>query len=121
MAGCLSQDLKERIVRSVVDEGLSQAETSRRLMVTEATVSRTMRALRERGTVSPVAFVHGPAPKLNQTHLEWLQARVQASPFLSTYELTPLFCEAFPEVPVHRSTILRGLHRLGLSVKKRQR
>jgi len=30
----------------------------------------------------------------------------------------PLFNEAFPEVAVHRSTILRALHRLGLSAKK---
>jgi len=54
MAGRLSQDLKERIVRSVRDEGYTQAETARRLMLTEATVSRTMRALRERGTITPV-------------------------------------------------------------------
>lgn len=119
MAGQLSQDLKERIVRSVMDEGYTQAETARRLMVTEATVSRTMRALRERGTVEPVQFTPGPAPKLEDEHIEWLKARVEEEPFLSTYELTPMFNEAFPEISVHRSTILRALHRLGLSVKKR--
>jgi len=119
MAGHLSQDLKERIVRSVIDAGLTQAETSRRLMVTEATVSRTMQAFRERGTVAPVEFTPGPAPKLQEEHLEWLRDQVEQSPFLSTYELTPMFNEAFPEVSVHRSTILRALHRLSLSVKKR--
>jgi len=118
MAGQLSQDLKERIVRSVVDEGYTQADTARRLMVTEATVSRTMRAFRERGTVEPVEYKRGPAPKLDEKHLEWLRATVEESPFLSTYELTPLFREAFPEIPLHRSTILRALHRLGLSSKK---
>lgn len=99
--------------------GLSQAETSRRLMMTEATVSRAMSALRQRGTILPVEYTRGPAPKLKETHFEWLRARVQASPFLSTYELTPLFREASPEVPVHRSTILRALHRLGLSATKK--
>lgn len=119
MAGHLSQDLKERIVRSVMDEGFSQAQTARRLMVTEATVSRTMRTLRERGTVEPVDYTRGPAPRLAEKHLEWLRARVEESPFLSTYELTPMFNEAFPEVAVHRSTVLRALHRLGLSVRKK--
>ncbi len=116
----LSQDLKERIVRSVMDEGCTQAETARRLMITEATVSRTMKAFRERGTVAPVEFTPGPPPMLQAKHLEWLREQVAASPFLSTYELTPMFNEAFPEVAVHRSTILRALHRLGLSPKKRR-
>lgn len=119
MAGKLSRDMKERIVRSVMDEGFTQAETARRLMITEATVSRTMRALRERGTVAPVEFTPGPAPRLQDEHLEWLKTRVEEEPYLSTYELTPMFNEACPEVAVHRSTILRVLHRLGFSVKKR--
>ena len=115
----LSQDLKERIVRSVVDEGVSQADTARRLMTTEATVSRTMKAYRERRTVAPKKFVPGPAPKLEPKHLDWLRARVEESPFLSTYELTPLFNEAVPNCTVHRSTVLRALHKMGFSVKKR--
>lgn len=117
----LSQDIKERIVRSVMDDGLSQAETAQRLSVAESTVSRTMRAYRERGTVAPLEYVHGPSPKLGEEHLEWLRTRVAESPFLSTYELTPLFNEAFPDVTVHRSSILRALHSLGMSVKKRPR
>ncbi len=56
---------------------------------------------------------------LQAKHLEWLREQVAASPFLSTYELTPMFNEAFPEVAVHRSTILQALHRLGLSPKKK--
>lgn len=112
-------DLKERIVRCVLEEGFTQAETARRLLVTEATVSRTMKAYRERGTVAPKKFKPGRAPKLQQEHLEWLAAKMKESPFLSTYELTPLLNEAFPEVSVHRSTVLRALHRIGLSLKKR--
>lgn len=114
-------DLKERIVRSVLEEGFTQAETARRLLVTEATVSRTMKAYRERGTVAPKEFKPGRAPKLQEEHLEWIAAKMKESPFLSTYELTPLFNEAFPEVAVHRSTVLRALHRLGFSQKKRRR
>ncbi len=44
VTGRLSQDLKKRIVRRVMDEGCTQAETARRLMISEATVSRTMKA-----------------------------------------------------------------------------
>lgn len=121
MAGVLSYDLKIRIVRSVNDDELSQADTARRFDVSESTVSRTMAAYRERGTVKAVDYVHGPSPKLGDDHLEWLRKRLAKEPFLSTYELTPLFREAFPGVAVHRSTILRGLHRLGLSTKKRPR
>jgi len=117
----ISQDLKERIVRSVNEDGLNQAATARRFAVAESRGSRTMRAYRERGTVAPLEFVHGRSPKLGDEHVAWLRARLKESPFLSTYELTPLFNEAFPDVPVHRSTILRGLHRLGLSLRKRPR
>lgn len=118
MSARLSQDLKERIVRSVIDEGLSQMETSRRLMVPKSTVHRIIKTFRERGTIEPVEYKRGPAPKLTGEHLEWLRSKVEESPFLSTYELTPLFLEAFPEVSLHRSTILRALHSLGLSPKK---
>ena len=120
MSTFLSQDLKERIVRIVIDEGSSQAEACRRLLVSKSTVSRTIQAYQERGSVAPVEYKRGPAPKLSEEHLEWLRAKVEESPFLSTYELTTLFREAFPEVALHRSTILRALHRLGLSSKKSQ-
>jgi len=113
----LSQDLKERIVRSVNEDGLKQAATARRFAVAESTVSRTMRAYRERGTVAPLEFVHGRSPKLGDPHLAWLRARLHESPFLSTFELASLFNEAFPEVAVHRSTILRAVHPLALSLK----
>ena len=119
--GILSQDLKARIVVSVNEDDLSQADTARRFAVSEATVSRTMLAFRERGSVAPLEYVRGPSPKLADERLDWLRKRVAESPFLSTYELTPLLVAAFPAVPVHRSTILRGLHRLGLSLKKRTR
>lgn len=121
MAANLSLDLKVRIVRSVSEDGLSRAETSRRFAVSKSTVTRLMQAMARRGSVASVAFVRGPKPKLEDAHLEWLRARVEAEPFLSTYALTPLFNAAFPELGVHRSTILRALHDLGLSVKKRQR
>jgi len=114
----ISQDLKERIVRSVNEDGLNQAATARRFAVAESTVSRTMRAYRERGTVAPLEFVPGRSPKLGDEHLAWLRARLKESPSLSTYELTPLFNKAFPDVAVHRSTVLRAVHRLALSLKR---
>lgn len=115
----LSQDLKLRIVASVLEDNLTRAETSRRLSVSESTVSRTILDYQKRGTVAPRDYQHGPKLLLGDEHLEWLRVRMEASPFLSTYELAPLFREAFPKLQVHRSTILRALHRLGLSVKKR--
>ena len=99
----------------------TQAETARRFDVSGSTVSRLLQAYRERGSVAPIDSVPGPKPRLEEEHLEWLRSRLKTSPFLSTYELTPLFNGAFPEVAVHRSTILRTLHDLGLSLKKRPR
>lgn len=121
MAANLSLGLRERIIRSVNDDALSQAETARRFAVSESTVSRLVQAYRERGTVATAEFVSGRKSRFEEVHLDWLRRRVKESPFLSTYELTPLFNEAFPEVAVHRSSILRMLHSLGLSVKKRPR
>ncbi len=96
MSGHLSQGLKERVVRSVMDEGLSQADTARQFTTAEATVSRTMTAYRERGTVPPKELKPGPASKLEPEHLDWLRARMEEALFLSTYELTPMFNEALP-------------------------
>lgn len=119
MAANLSLDLKERIIHSVNVDELSQAETARRFAVSESTVSRLVQAYRERGSVATLEFVPGRKSRFEDVHLDWLRSRVKESPFMSTYELTPLFNEAFPEVAVHRSSILRTLHNLGLSVKKR--
>ena len=115
----LSMDLKQRVVDSVLKDKLTQAETARRLSVSESTVSRTIIDYRERGTIAPREYRRGPIPSLGEEHFDWIRARMKESPFLSTYELTPLFREAFPALQVHRSTILRALHRIGLSVKKR--
>jgi transposase len=119
MAANISLDLRERILRSVSEEGLSQADTARRFAVSESTVSRLIRAFAERGTLEKGDEPNGRKPKLGDEHFDWLRARIKESPFLSTYELTPEFNEVFPDVQVHRSTILRALHRIGLSVKKR--
>lgn len=121
MAATLSQDLKERIVRSVTGDELSRAETARRFAVSKSTVTRVLRVWKERGSVATLEHVPGRKPKLDDTHLAWLRKRVEESPFLSTYELTPMFNEAFPKLGVHRSTILRKLHEFGMSLKKRPR
>lgn len=121
MAATLSADLRERIVRSVLEDDLSRAETARRLSVAKSTVTRVLRVWEERGSVETLEHVAGRKRKLDEMHLNWLRERVQQSPFASTYELTGLFNEAFPELAVHRSTILRSLHDLRMSRKKRLR
>ncbi len=115
----LSQDLKQRIVDSVLKDKLTQAATSRRLSVSESTVSRTIIDYLKRGTVAPRKYRRGRKPSLTEEHFAWIRARMEESPFMSTYELAPLFRAAFPALQVHRSTILRALHHLGLSSKKR--
>lgn len=63
----------------------------------------------------------GSAPKLNEMHLAWLKTELEADPTLSSYALTERFNKRYRRNQVHRSTILRAIHALGMTQKKRPR
>ncbi len=83
----LSLDLKQRIIDCVLNQGLSQAATARRLMVSDSTVSRIILDYKERGTLEPRQGRRGPKPLLKEEHLEWIRLRMKDSPFLSDVPL----------------------------------
>jgi len=61
----------------------------------------------------------GAKPKLADQDLAWLKRQVEENPYVTSYELCGLYNRAHPRNRVHRSTILRAMHKLGLTHKKR--
>ena len=62
----------------------------------------------------------GAKSKLGQEDLTWLKAQLEANPYLTSYELSSSYNRAHRRNRVHRSTILRAIHKLGLTHKKRR-
>ena len=63
----------------------------------------------------------GAEPKLGVQEYDWLRAEIKSNPYRTSYELTAKFNREFRSNRVHRSTILRAMHKLGYTYKKRPR
>ena len=118
MSWALSMDLKERIAAAVRAREQTQAQIAARFEVSITTVERIARRLREGESLEPHK-IPGAAPKLKERHVEWLRSQLEADPFTSSYELAARFNKRFRATKVHRSTILRAMHDLGFSFKKK--
>ena len=121
MARSYPKELRERVVRAWEREaGLSYSELGERFDIDRRTVSRYLARVQAGLPLMPAPSAGAP-PKLLEEHRKWLAEQLRANPTQSSYELTASFCKAFPACPVHRSTILRALHELGFTQKKRRR
>lgn len=119
MPAPLPIELRERIVRAYFEHDLTKAEVAELFNVGEATVTRLL-ARNRRGSLEPDR-APGGRPKLGPMHDEWLRTELEADPYLSSYELAERFNRRFSAERVHRSSILRAMHRLGFTHKKRLR
>lgn len=109
-------ELRERAV-SVVEQGNTHTETARRLCVSIKFVNDMVRLKRETGTLEPKPQGNPGYGKLNDVK-EWVHSRITAQPDLTIDELTAELGSKHG-LKVHRSSVGRLLHRLGLSHKKR--
>jgi|SRR6056297_596036 len=109
-------ELRERAVALVV-QGNTHTETARRLCVSIKFVNDMVRLKRETGALDPKPQGNPGRGKLTCVR-DWVQARIADQPDLTIDELT---AELGSEhgLNVHRSSVGRLLHRLGLSHKKR--
>jgi len=108
-------ELRARVV-AFVEEGNSNREAARHFRVSPRFVNNMMILRRSSGSLAPARQGHPPGSKLS-SHGEWIGERVSAHGEVTLDELCVEL--AARGVAVHRATIGRFLHRLGLSNKKK--
>jgi len=109
-------ELRERAVL-LVEEGHTHTEAARRLRVSIKFVNDMVRLKRETGSLAPKRQGNPGRGKLTVV-ADWVRDRMAARPGLTLDELTAEL-ELQHGLYVHRSSVGRLLHRLGLSHKKR--
>lgn len=109
-----------RIVGAYETQGLNPAEIAEIFQVCDKTVRRLIAKSAKRESLAP-GFAPGPAPKLGDKELGWLRRQLESNPYLTSYELAAGYNKRFLANRVHRSTILRAMHSLGFTHKKRPR
>jgi transposase len=101
----------------LVEQGNTHTETARRLCVSIKFVNDMVRLRRETGSLQPKPQGNPGRGKLTGVR-DWVKSRIDAQPDLTIDELTADL-GAEHGLTVHRSSVGRLLHRLGLSYKKR--
>jgi len=109
-------ELRLRAV-AVVEQGNTHRETARRLCLSIKFVNDMVRLKRETGSLEPKPQGNPGRGKLSGVK-DWVRERIAAQPDLTIDELTARL-DAEHGLKVHRSSVGRLLHRLGLSHKKR--
>ena len=120
MPRALPIELRERIVQAHLKHGMPADELAEIFSVSVASVRRYLAKDAAGESLEP-GVAPGGKPKLSDTENTWLQAELEADPFLTSYELCARFNKAFRCNQVHRSTILRAIHKFGFTYKKKRR
>ncbi len=109
-------ELRERAV-ALVKQGSTHTETARRLRVSIKFVNDMVRLEHETGSLSPKPQGNPGNGKLTGVR-DWVHGRITTQPDLTIDALTAELATEHG-LSVHRSSVGRLLHRLGLSHKKR--
>ncbi len=119
MARPLSEDLRQRVVGSVIDGGLSRNQAAERFGVAVSTANIWVRRFLATGSLAPGQIGgHKPAT-LRGPHRDWLLARCKGGDFT----LRGLVAELAAErgLKVDYVSVWRFVHAEGLTHKKRHR
>jgi transposase len=111
----IRMELRERVV-AFVNDGNSNREAGRHFRVSPRFVNNMMILHRSSGSVAAGRQGHPPSSKLS-VHSDWISKRVSAHGEVTLDELCIELAER--GVDVHRATVGRFLHQLGLSNKKK--
>lgn len=109
-------ELRKRAV-ALVEQGSTHTETAQRLCVSIKFVNDMVRLKRMTGALEPKPQGNPGRGKLSGVQ-DWIGSRIAAQPDLTIDELTAELGSEHGLI-VHRSSVGRLLHRLGLSHKKR--
>jgi transposase len=109
-------ELRERVV-AFVNEGHSNREAARHFRVSPRFVNNMMILHRSSGSLAAAKQGHPPGGTKLMAHADWVRERMSAHGETTLDEL----CVALAErgIEIHRATVGRFLHRLGLSNKKK--
>ena len=107
-------ELRERVV-AFVEEGHSHRAAAAHFRVSPRFVNNMMILKEETGSLEPSAQGRPEGGKLTE-HADWLRARLAEDGDATLDELSAELAER--GISVHRATVGRGLHALGLSHKK---
>ena len=117
MPRALPIELRERIVRAHVERRMTVGEIVEAFDISRSSVRRYIAKYKKGLSLEP-GHAPGAAPKLGDDDFEWLRTSLEAAPCTTSHELTAKFNREFRANCVHRSTILRAMHKLGYSYKK---
>jgi transposase len=114
----LPVELRERIIAAHVEQGIEVLEVAELFGVSHSSVRRYVAKAKNNESLVPDNPTGAPS-KLGQKALSWLFKDLKANLFTTSYELTVRYNRHFHTNKVHRSTILRAMHQLGFTHKKR--
>ena len=117
MAGPLSRDLRERVVRAVLDGGLSRNKAAARFGVAVSTANLWVRRFQATGSLAHGRMGGRKPAMLSGAHRDWLLVRCKGGEFT----LRGLVAELAAErgLKVDYVSVWRFVHAHGLTHKKR--
>jgi transposase len=119
MPAAASRDLRERAVNAYLRGDGTFIEVAEQFEIGTASLRRWTKRLRERGHVDPDGHAGGNAPKVAAESLAKLKAFVGERADHTVAEITAAWCRRM-KVEMSRSSMLRAMHRAGLTLKKSQ-
>jgi len=119
MPAAASRDLRERAVKAYQRGDGTYEEVAEQFEIGSASLRRWAKRLRERGHVEPDGHAGGNAPKVADESLTKLRAFVGERADQTVAEITAQWCRRM-KVEMSRSSMLRAMHRAGLTLKKSQ-
>ena len=116
----LSKDLRQRLVNTFTDGGVTYRELAERFSVSYSACFQILRRYREWGTVTPLPFNRGHRAKFGDLEKNELAKLVRSTPDATLEEISRMLHEDL-KLQVHSTTVGRVLRRLNITRKKKRR
>src|SRR5215210_2983293 len=111
-----SEDLRERIVSAVEEDGMSKAQAARTFSVSLSSVKRYVNKAKRGESLAPRKRP-GSLPKLDEKARKLLKDDLQKRPYLTLQDRCE-YIEVMTGLSVSRSTMCRAIARIGPTRKK---
>jgi transposase len=116
----LSDDLRERVVKAVVEEGMSRNAAAKRFGVSIPSAVRWVKRFETTGEISPSPSGGDQRSKRIEAHRDYLLGLVRRTPDITLLEIEHRLLDAFGE-RFSSSVLWRFFDRHDISFKKRPR
>lgn len=112
-----SIDLRQKIVDTYLEGGISQRQLAERFCVTLGFIQKILKQYRETGNIAPKIRIKQTPTKLNEQQLNILREIVEENNDATLAEIREEL-EKKTGILIGRSTVDRMLHRMDITVKK---